>query len=79
MKNSMPGYLSLLGGFVYHLIMGCVYLFGAVSIYLASYYHQFNPSTTTRLLMMFLPIRGILALFLMPLGAYLNTIWSTQK
>ncbi len=79
MKSNTAGYISLVGGFLYHLIMGCVYLFGAISIYVASYYRQYSEDTTTRFLMMFLPIRGVLSLILMPIGAYLNTIWPTSR
>eukprot|EP00826_Nyctotherus_ovalis_P049765 TRINITY_DN6035_c0_g3_i4.p1 TRINITY_DN6035_c0_g3~~TRINITY_DN6035_c0_g3_i4.p1 ORF type:complete len:450 (+),score=-6.78 TRINITY_DN6035_c0_g3_i4:72-1352(+) len=78
-SNKWSGYLCLAGGFIYHLVMGCVYLFGAISIYLASYYRQFDDSVTTRFLMMFLPIRGVLSLVLMPVGAYLYTRWSARR
>jgi len=78
-NNKLNSYLSLAAGFIYHIVIGCVYLFGAISIYLASYYHQFDDSVTTRFLMMFLPIRGIFTLFLIPMGAYLHTIWPAKK
>lgn len=78
-SDKWSGYLCLAGGFIYHLIMGCVYLFGAISIYLASYYRQFDDTATTRFLMMFLPIRGVLSLVLMPVGAYLYTRWSARR
>ena len=79
MSSSLEAYLCLAGGFLYHLVTGCVFLFGAISVYVASYYRQYDPASSTRLLMLFLPIRGLIVFFTMPMGAYLNSIWPTRR
>lgn len=78
-KINIEGSFALFGAFLYHIIIGCFYLFGALSIYVASYYYQYDITVNTRFLMLFLPFRGILVLFTLPLGAYLNSIWNPRK
>ena len=64
--------LALSAGVLYHMIMGCLYLHGTISIYLSSYYHQFDPSMNTRFLISFLPLRGVFLAFCLPYGTYLG-------
>ncbi len=63
--------LALTGGVVYHMIMGSVYLYGAISLYLASYYYQYDSTVSTRFLITFLPLRGLLVIFFLPYGTEL--------
>ena len=38
------GIKCVLGGFLLHLFLGCVYLWGNISIYIASYFYQYDKS-----------------------------------
>lgn len=38
MKTKTKGILSVLGGFMMHLVLGTVYIWGAVNVYVRSYY-----------------------------------------
>ncbi len=59
------------GGVVAQMIIGCLTLYGAISLYLASYYYQFDNTVTTRFLITFLPLRGLLLLVFLPSGTLL--------
>ncbi len=72
MKYLTPGILAVAAGFIFYMIAGCLYLYGAISIYLASYYYLFDHSVRTRFLISFLPIRGILILFFLSYGTILE-------
>eukprot|EP00826_Nyctotherus_ovalis_P019578 TRINITY_DN1605_c0_g1_i11.p1 TRINITY_DN1605_c0_g1~~TRINITY_DN1605_c0_g1_i11.p1 ORF type:complete len:246 (-),score=43.93 TRINITY_DN1605_c0_g1_i11:624-1361(-) len=66
------GVLALAGGVAFHIILGCLYMYGGISIYLASYYRQFDSSVTTRFLITFLPLRGLMVIFCIPYGGHLT-------
>ena len=78
MTLPLKGILALAGGVAYHMIMGCMYIYGGISIYLASYYRQYDPSVSTRFLITFLPLRGIMVIFFLPYGAYLTKTYGTR-
>lgn len=72
MTTPIRGVLALVAGVAYHMILGCLYMYGGISIYLASYYRQFDSSVTTRFLITFLPLRGVMVVFCIPYGGYLT-------
>ena len=38
MNKNLKGYLSILGGILIHIVLGTVYLWGNIKIYITSYY-----------------------------------------
>ena len=74
------GFLAVLGGACFHFCIGCVYLWGAMTMYVTSFLYleceQTNASS--QLLMLFLPFRSSLMLFLLPLGAYMERRWGPE-
>jgi hypothetical protein len=72
MPLPLEGILAMAGGVAYHIILGCLYMYGGISIYLASYYRQFDSTVTTRFLMGFLPLRGLMVIFCIPYGGHLT-------
>ena len=64
-------YLVLLGGFCLHLYLGCFYLWGNISVYFTSYFHQFDPSLTVETTYCFIPIEQVAHMSFNPVSAYL--------
>ena len=54
------GVLSLVGGFFLMLYLGCFYLWGNISVYVISYFHQFNPGASYGFIFM---VDALLVLF----------------
>jgi len=53
------GPLTLLGGVCIHLVLGTFYLWGAISIYVASYLRNYDTSVTISLLLSLSPLTGM--------------------
>ena len=66
------GYFVLIGCFFYNIVNGSIYVWGSISIYVASYFRLKDPSVTTSLLLIFSPIRGILLMILLPIGSIIG-------
>ena len=74
LSKGTRGVLAVMGGICFHFCIGCVYLWGVMTIYVTSflYLECGQKNASTQLLMFFLPFRSTLMLFLLPLGAYLE-------
>ena len=59
-------YLSLIGGFTLHLLLGCGYMWGNLNLYFTSYYRnrEEDPSLTTSTSVIFNPVLDFLASFM---------------
>ena len=66
------GIMVCIGAFMYQCMLGTFYIWGTISVYVASYYRQYAPNITTQALGTFMPIRALLLMFLMPLGSYVD-------
>ena len=73
------GVLCLAGGFCFHLVIGCLYLFGGIANYCASYLRvQGDQDASTSLIMLFVPLRGVIMIFLLPYGTYLEAKYGAR-
>ena len=70
--------MVLLGGFLIHLVLGCVFLWGNLAPYVISYFYHFGGSDGQGLKSLrmsdsvfILPINLTIVMFTNPLGAYL--------
>ena len=45
-KTNWPGILSLIGGMSLMLYLGCFFLWGNISIYVLSYFHEYAPDAS---------------------------------
>jgi len=52
--------LTLVGGFFLMLYLGCFFLWGNISVYVLSYFHQFHPETSYGFIVM---VNSLLVLF----------------
>ena len=70
-KMAIRGYVSIFGGFLQHLALGCMYLWGNISIYIVSYYHHMDSSTTHGTAFYIFPLALICSNIFFYLGAHL--------
>ena len=66
----------LLGGFLIHLVLGCVFLWGNLAPYVISYFYHFGGESGQKSLtrndsVFVLPINLTIVMFTNPVGAYL--------
>lgn len=66
------GFLVALAAFLYQAMLGVLYIWGTISIYVSSYFRQYKPDITTQELGTFMPIRAVLLMILMPFGTYME-------
>lgn len=60
LTQNQKGYLAVLGGFFLHLVLGSFYLWGAINLYVASYYKQnFEPDLKFETTLMVFPFMSI--------------------
>ena len=45
-KWTRDGILTLIGGFMIMLYLGCFFLWGNISVYVLSYFHSYNPDAS---------------------------------
>ena len=72
--HNWRGILTVIGCVCFHTALGNEYIWGCVNVYISSYlYFEGNQhNATTKLLLIFIPIRGFLLGFLFPLGPFLK-------
>ena len=77
LSRKCRGLLAIAGGICFHCVMGCVYIWGAIALYVTSYLFLEcdDKSASSHLLMLFHPLRSTLMLFFLPLGAYMDRTW----
>jgi hypothetical protein len=56
MEAKTKGILVIIGGFILHLAIGCIYIWGNISIYVTSYLRHFDDSVTSESTFIVLPI-----------------------
>ena len=60
LTQNQKGYLAVLGGFCLHLVLGSFYLWGAINLYVASYFKQnFEPDLKFETTLMVFPFMSI--------------------
>ena len=74
MREKWRGIGAIIGCMCVHTTIGSFYFWGCINVYVCSYlyYEGGDKTVTTRHLLMFLPIRGIIQFFSFPFGAYLD-------
>ena len=65
------GFVTLLGGFILHLVCGCFYLTGIINIYIVSYLRKFNEELNMNSMIIILPTIVIFQTTFMGLGPFL--------
>ena len=73
------GLMVCVAAFLYQAMLGSFYIWGSISVYVSSYFRQFDPDVTPRELATFMPIRAIILMVLLPLGAYLEKTYGPRK
>jgi len=68
----LRGFLVAFAAFLYQAMLGVLYIWGAISIYVSSYFRQYKPEITTQELGTFMPIRAVLLMILMPSGTFME-------
>lgn len=65
------GYWVLIGAFSLHLVLGAMYLWGSINVYIASYFHNRDNSITLDNLFFTLPILLSMTSIFSSLGTFL--------
>ena len=63
--------ISLIGGFLIHIVIGTVYITGNITVYLASYLRQLDSSITISSVGIILPLQIVGTTIALVLGSYL--------
>ncbi len=73
------GIMVCAASFLYQCMLGAFYIWGTISVYVASFFRQYDPNVTTRELTTFMPIRAALLMFLLPMGSYMEQTFGPRK
>jgi len=71
--------LVISASFLYQCMLGAFYIWGTISVYVASFYRQFDKDITSRELGTFMPIRAVMLMFLLPIGSMLEKTYGPRK
>ena len=63
--------ISLIGGFLIHIVIGTVYITGNISVYMASYLRRHDSSITVSNVAILLPLQIVGTTITLLLGSYL--------
>ena len=63
---------SIIGGILFHISAGSIFPLGMLSIYILSYYSEFNPSITVNYGFFFMPVFAFTLTIFVPLGGFID-------
>lgn len=73
------GIITIIAGFIAHLVIGTVYTTGNLTVYMASYLQHEGINVDTKDLSLLLPLQVCGMTLTMPLGSYYVKKWTARR
>ncbi|MEE4248540.1 MAG: hypothetical protein V2I33_24435 [Kangiellaceae bacterium] len=74
-ESRLPGYLAVAAGFLTHLMIGAIFIWGNIVVYITSYFRLYNPDLTMEDTFILFPVQVILNNVIMYIGSLIALNW----